>query len=97
LSISRPAASREQLGAQPRRGRVGIDGEQDGDALLRAVREVDACVRTHEAVMGFADHHAVSAAHDPRSLAEHHLDVAGILVVLRRDRDRLLGGLDAGE
>ena len=74
---SRPLRSR-RLSADPRGGRVGIDGQQHERAGALRVRRVHAGRGADEAVSGLGDHERRARADDARALVEDDLHVPGI-------------------
>ena len=80
-----------------RRPGVGVAREQH-DALRRGrVGDVYARVGADQPVPRAADQHAAGGAYDLRGLVEHDLDEPRVLVVLGRQRERALPGLDVAQ
>ena len=66
IAVSTPVRARQRV-ADVLRGTVGVDGQQRGLTGFH-VRQIDACIRAHEAVSRLADDEVAAPAHDPHRL-----------------------------
>jgi hypothetical protein len=87
-------APRQQSGVDARCRGVGVERQQHRHVVARRVREIDACVRAHEAVRGLADQYALAAPDHALGLAQDRFDVARVLAVLFGDAACLVARLE---